>query len=298
MMTFKLASALEMELEKVHLLDIGAMDEGEDRFESLRTSGELRVTGFEPDPTQFERLQANPREGHTYHPFFLGNGGSGTFHVTAYPGCSSLFEPDSNVIDPFTSMSTKNGSNFSVLETHEVETTRLDDVPGLAAPDLMKLDIQGGELDVLRHAKETLKSVLVIESEVEFVPLYKGQPLFGDMQVYLAEQGFVLHKFVDIAGRSLRPFERGGNRYAATSQVLWSDAIFVRDYFTPGLYTSAELLKAAHILNDVYASYDLVYTLLVRYDELEGADLSRRFGKALTSQTELPLLYLNLKEHV
>ena len=94
-MTFKLASALEMELEKVHLLDIGAMDEGEDRFESLRTSGELRVTGFEPDPTQFERLQANPREGHTYHPFFLGNGGSGTFHVTAYPGCSSLFEPDS-----------------------------------------------------------------------------------------------------------------------------------------------------------------------------------------------------------
>ena len=35
-------------------------------------------------------------------------------------------------------------------------------------------------------------SVVVIHTEVEFVPLYEGQPLFGDVDVYLRAQGDVV----------------------------------------------------------------------------------------------------------
>ena len=66
----------------------------------------------------------------------------------------------------------------------QIETTRLDDIKELEAPDILKLDIQGAELDVLRHGVKTLESAVIIESEVEFLELYKGQPIFGDMQVY------------------------------------------------------------------------------------------------------------------
>ena len=81
-------------------------------------------------------------------------------------------------------------------------------------------------------ASKAIASAVIIECEVEFVPLYKEQPLFGDIQILLRERGFVLHKFLDIAGRSFRPANGpGGNPFTAMSQVLWADAIFVRDFF-------------------------------------------------------------------
>ena len=103
-----------------------------------------------------------------------------------------------------------NGGNFTVTSTSPIKTTRLDDVEGLPPIDFLKLDVQGAELDVLRGATQTLENVLVIESEVEFVPLYKDQPLFGEMQVFLRERGFLFHKLLDIAGRSFRPFNGPG----------------------------------------------------------------------------------------
>jgi hypothetical protein len=40
-----------------------------------------------------------------------------------------------------------------------------------------------------------LADALVVETEAEFVPLYRGQPLFGDLQVFLRDQGFLLYNW-------------------------------------------------------------------------------------------------------
>ena len=295
---FSLQDALGIDLPSVEILDVGAMQEGEDRYEPLRQMNLARVTGFEPDEAQHAKLQTSKRGQDQYLPYFLGSGNTQTFHIARYPGCSSLYRANSKIIDPFTSIGTGPTGNFTVTETMEVQTRRLDDIPDCPAPDLVKIDVQGAELDVLRHGINTLGSVLVVESEVEFIPIYENQPLFGDIQVFMREQGLLLHKLIDIAGRSLEPFTHNGNPYAATSQVLWADAVFVRDFTKLECFSDDQLLKAALILHQVYYSYDLVHFLLAEFDRRTNSTLSVSYVQALKQTKELPFRYMNLKEHI
>lgn len=289
--------AISVELSTIDVLDIGAMLESEDRYAGLVAQGLARVTGFEPDPVQFQKLSA--RQGpYRYLPYFLGTGGAATFHVTRYPGCSSLYEPDPAVIDLFTSIGASAGGNFHVVETLPVLTRRLDDIADIDGADLIKVDVQGAELDVLRHGVKVLTSALVVECEVEFVALYKDQPLFGEVCVFLAKQGFVLHKLVDVAGRCLRPFVLNNNPFAPMSQVLFADAVFIRDFTRLDHFTNDELLKLAAILHEVYFSYDVAVYLLREYDRRTGADLALRYVGRVLRQPNLPTLYMNLKMHV
>lgn len=58
--------------------------------------------------------------------------------------------------------------------------------------DVLKLDLQGFELEALRGAGELLADVKLILTEVEYLPLYAGQPLFSDIDLFLRGQGFRL----------------------------------------------------------------------------------------------------------
>ena len=116
-----------------------------------------------------------------------------------------------------------------VLATETVQTVRLDDVPQTAGADLLKLDIQGAELLVLRHAEARLRDALVVQAEVEFLPMYIGQPLFAEVETFLRRHGFMFHRFFPQNSRVLRPLLVDNNMYAGLSQLLWADAIFLRD---------------------------------------------------------------------
>jgi FkbM family methyltransferase len=289
--------ALQVDLPTIDVVDIGAMPEGADRYATLVNQGLARVTGFEPNPEQFQRLAV--RQGpYRYLPYFLGEGGPATFHVARYPGCSSLYEPDPAVINLFTSIGADEGGNFTVIQKVPVQTRRLDDIPELGPADFIKLDVQGAELDVLRHGTSVLASTLLLECEVEFLPLYKGQPLFGDMSTFLAGRGFVLHKLIDVSGRCLRPFVFNNNPFAPISQLVWADAVFIRDLTRLERFANDQLLKAAVILHEVYLSYDVAMHFLREYDRRGGTDLAKRYIDKVFRQGNLPTLYMNLKLHV
>jgi FkbM family methyltransferase len=290
-----LKDILSQPLPILEIMDIGAMIEGKDRYDILVDQGLARVTGFEPNLDNLEKLKA--RKGpYRYLPFFLGNGKKAKFHLTRYPGCSSLLEPNEDIIDLFTSIGTKPDiGNFSVIEITEVQTVRLDDINNAALPDYVKIDVQGAELLVMENARETFSNVLVLETEVEFIHIYKDQPLFGEIHNFMVECGFMLHKLVDIAGRSLRPFSPQ-NPYQAASQVLWADAIFVRDYTNLSKFSNDQILKASAILNDVYLSYDVVVRLLTEYDIRQETNLKDEYIKNLEARETLDRLYMNLKE--
>ncbi len=53
----------------------------------------------------------------------------------------------------------------------------LVDLDGLSDIDLIKIDVQGAELDVFRGGGKALANALMVITEVEFVELYTGQPL-------------------------------------------------------------------------------------------------------------------------
>lgn len=280
----------------IQVLDVGAMIEGEPRYAALVDQGLAEVTGFEPDDEKRAELAARSDGPHSWLPYFLGDGGKATFHITLYRGCSSLFEPDAQVIDKFATINaTTEGGNFTVVGTRPVTTSRLDDVAECPRPDYAKLDVQGSELVVLTHGVETLSEAMVLEVEVEFVPIYKNQPLFGDIHTFLHARGWMMHKLVDVAGRSVRPFVHP-NQFASVSQVLWADAVFVRGFTDLSAYSADQLLKAAVVLHDVYCSYDLVNLFLTAHDQARETALAEDYMQAIASADNLPRMYMSLKE--
>jgi hypothetical protein len=88
------------------------------------------------------------------------------------------------------------------VATETVHVARLDDLypeihlPG--GPLLLKIDVQGYEVPVLDGATETLDRVAVLEAELSFVELYRGQALFPEVLKRLQRQGFVLTSFESV----------------------------------------------------------------------------------------------------
>jgi FkbM family methyltransferase len=65
----------------------------------------------------------------------------------------------------------------------------------LPPADLLKLDVQGFELEVLAGSVDTLDSASAVICEVSFTELYHGQCLFGDVVSFLGARGFGVHAF-------------------------------------------------------------------------------------------------------
>ena len=287
---------LGRKIPTIQILDVGAMATGQERYHLLLESGLAQVTGFEPNPSEYARLK--DRGGpYRYLPYFLGSGRPATFHLTRYPGCSSLFAPDPAVIDKFMTIGCADpGGNFHVQKTETVDTVRLDDIKPELTVDFLKVDTQGYELEIMRHGMSTLANTLVIECEVEFIPLYRDQPLFGDVQCFLRDRGFALHKLIDVAGRPFRPFNPP-NPFLPMSQLLWADAIFVRDFTRLDAYSDDQLLQAAAILDAVYSSYDLTGLLLTEYDRRTKSGLQQAYVGELKKRSSLSVRVCNIMDH-
>ncbi len=79
-----------------------------------------------------------------------------------------------------------------------VNMIRLDDYvreKGLPLPDLMKLDVEGYEVEVLSAATECMKHCRYIILEVSFIERHIGQSLFHDVVRFMANHNFVAHAF-------------------------------------------------------------------------------------------------------
>ncbi len=222
------------------------------------------VLGFEPDDYECEKMNKEALTGFRYYPIALGGTeGNVPFYQTAAPMCNSLLRPNKAVNALYNNM------HFAELNKEsEVYTTTIDSFVAnneISKVDLIKIDIQGAELKAFEAATQTLKDVSLIISEVEFMRLYEDQPLFGDIERYLALQGFMFHKFDTIHGRTLAPVVLNNNPNFAT-QHMWADAIFIRDLFRIEKVDDERLIKSA-VLAFLFGSPDVTFFLLSRYDE-------------------------------
>jgi FkbM family methyltransferase len=209
---------------ELRVLDVGArlglVDQGYTELPALLN---LHLEGIEPDREEAERLVADRSLGGyaAVHPVAVSDTiGTRTLHLTALKGCTSLYPPNMETLAGHTA-----SSWFEPVGQVEVETTTLDalyaDAPGF---HVIKVDVQGAELDVLRAAEATVAETVGISLEVQFHELYHGQGLFPDVHTWMLEHDFRL-----IQLHSEGHFYNG--------QVLEANCLYLRN---PALIATAE----------------------------------------------------------
>ncbi len=231
-----LASILD---DPLVVMDVGCRWGFADAWEQL--GDRCIAVGFEPDAEEVERLCHHYGDRASVRIVAQALGpvaGPATLHVTREPGSSSLYPPLDDVIDRHPRLEMQRE-----VQAQRIELTTLDDwcaTNGFTRADLIKLDTQGSELDILRGAQRVLETVDVVQTEVEFNPMYDGQPLFGDVDRFLRDRGFVLWHLENLAHHrqhgariALRPahhlYDFDEVRFTHRSgQLFWADAVFVR----------------------------------------------------------------------
>lgn len=283
---FSLCEILPRPLPSIHVVDVGAMALAGDKpvYQPLLAAGAARVTGFEPVGAECAKLNALAAPGHSYLPYALGDGGMKTFRQCNFSMTSSLYEPNTALLALFQNLS----ELTRVVSRSPLQTRRMDDLDEVRDADFLKLDVQGSECDVLDGAAVTLQSTLAVHVEVEFVPLYAGQPLFAEVDQCLRRNGFCFHRFASIAGRTFKPLVMNNNVNAMLSQALWADAVYVRDWMNWRTLEADSLLKLAVILHDVYGSCDLAMLALTELDRRSGGSLAGRYLEQLTGRPACP----------
>ena len=95
------------------------------------------------------------------------------------------------------------------VEMQTIRACRLSDlIQHVEAPALMKIDVQGAELSVLRGSEELLQAFACIYVECSFMHLYAGQALASEVISWLAERNFHLcGVFNQYADRRMGPVQ-------------------------------------------------------------------------------------------
>jgi FkbM family methyltransferase len=82
---------------------------------------------------------------------------------------------------------------------------------------LLKLDVQGYELNILKGSQKLLNEVDLIITEVSFAELYEGQPSFNEIHRFLYKHGFYYK------GNFEQLYDPQSN------EILQADAVFIKE---------------------------------------------------------------------
>lgn len=167
------------------LIDAGA-NKGQFSLAFRYLRPDSTIVAFEPLPSaadKFEALFSADANARLYRVALGRLQETKKFYVAERADSSSLLELTSDQLRAF---------NVAPAFTIDVPVRRLDQVLDLTAlrhPVLLKVDVQGGELEVFEGCDQ-LALLDFIYVELSFVELYLGQPLFPEVTNYLAARGF------------------------------------------------------------------------------------------------------------
>lgn len=195
------------------ILDIGA-NEGLYALLNIEKGFKGRIFSFEPVESVYKQLEARAANHPNWKTFHLAVGsgeGESTINVSENFVSSSLFKVGQN--------SLKAQPQTRVMRTEVIKVRTIDSIlPELdaEAPILLKLDVQGYELEALKGSVRSLPLIGLIQAELSFVPVYEGAPLFREVVDFLDSHGFELYAIIP------------GFTDGKTGRILQADGVFSR----------------------------------------------------------------------
>ena len=201
--------SLVAELKPHLILDVGA-NRGQFALASLYAHPDSAVICFEPLEAPRGRLAA----------VFQGDNRIDVRGVAL--GASRRRVPmyvsqrdDSSSLLPIASLQSEVFPGTGLAATVDVTLSTLDhEVADIPPMTLLKLDVQGYEVEVLRGAPDVLSRVQWVLVEVSFLPLYVGICTPADVLEILAASGLRLQEVVDV--------------YSRRGKIIQADLLFER----------------------------------------------------------------------
>jgi FkbM family methyltransferase len=193
------------------LLDVGA-NEGDFVRAAALVAKPGAVFAFEPQPAckpLLEAALAAVPNGRMVAAAVGAAPGQVEFNCTGNSKMASVLAPQPGIERSYQS------GDYAIVENVTVPIVRLDDVvPAGTDVGLLKLDVQGYEMEALRGAIRVLSETRVLLVEANYVAHYQGTVEFDALHRFLADASFRLHgisaPFVD------------------EERPLWADAMYVR----------------------------------------------------------------------
>jgi len=183
--------------------DVGARGGLSRSMEILYRAGVVRPIFFEPDPLEASTLTDRYKCCKVFKCALWDKDGEATLYLTGDPGRSSLLRP----LKP-----------IEIVRMTTVPTARADTLLKTEYeyyPEIIKADVQGGELAVLKGFGKQLNCIVCIELEVSFQKTYEGQFLIESVTDFLVQNGFGL---IDIRVFGVR----------STRNAIQANAFYVR----------------------------------------------------------------------
>lgn len=190
--SYEILANFKKEVSDVEMIiDIGA-NNGQFLKASQYFFPKASIYSFEPIPKLFQKLDKLQSQNVKIFNIAVGSAtGEFDFHLNAYSHVSS-----------FLNISKENETYpKDSISTIQVKQDTLDNVSkslNLKGVTLLKLDVQGFEMEVLKGGIHTIKTyVNYIIVEANFAKLYENQPTFTELNKYLNDLGFELKTMLD-----------------------------------------------------------------------------------------------------
>jgi FkbM family methyltransferase len=195
------------------IFDVGA-NVGDIALRYSELFSNAAIYAFEPFPDSFQALQNNIAGKSKITPYqkaIAAIAGEQTFFVN--------YNADTNSLLPSQKMGLSSDKQVANKGEIKVAVWTIDDFckeKGIGFIDILKLDIQGGELAALNGAANMLaeNKIGLIYTEAYFRQQYVDQPLFHDISKYLEQFGYFIQDiYSPIYGKG---------------SLAWCDAIFLK----------------------------------------------------------------------
>jgi len=247
----------------VTYLDVGARGDIAQPWSEFETT-QLKVIGFEPDPEEAKRLSARfPNR--RYFPFALWNSEeTRTLYLNEWTSTSSLLRPNDSLLRQFAE---RHWEGRVPVGEVAVRCTTIDAIiESEGEPDFIKLDTQGGELEILRGASHLLsRAAPMILAETWCDEVYDGVRLVHEIMAFLHRFGY---RVFDLNRAANWRYRQAGSQ-RSKRRLMGLDLLFVKDLRFLGGLAPDRLIKLAG-LAELYGFRDFALALVDQYGQQIG----------------------------